>query len=648
MRFQKILQEYSRTLGPIAWNLLLMLALLTLCRALFIIEHYTFFPSHGVPLYRLFQGGLRFDLAAIIYLNLLYILLMLPPWPWRFRYGYLMASRILFITINSAAIAINLADTIYFPFTQRRSTLHFLSQFEGNDNLLSIIGIEFIHHWYLTLFWLGSIAALWFLYRNPRTSVATHGWRYSLSQILLLPIVLLLCVIGIRGGIAKRLRPLGLIDANRYGESAFERGAVLNTPFTVIRNIKETPMAVYSFFTESELEHIYSPVHRNANVSKDWSRKNVVCIIVESFTKENSAYLSSHLFPADYQGYTPFFDSLCQQGISWRYAFANGVISIDAMPSILAGMPRMGDHFTTTSTVMNTIDAFPALLRQMGYTTAFFHGASLGSMSFNSITKSCGLTHYYGREQYETTYPDRKDYDGVWGIYDDRFLDYTLQMIDTLQRPFVSVIFTLSTHHPWHLPAHYHDPLGPDETPHHRTIRYMDYALKEFFRKAQGMEWYKNTLFIITADHTSMPHTEPFFGQVGKFDIPILLYDPSNPQLQGLDTVTIAQQIDIGPTVLAYLGYSKPYISFGQDLLSIPPEKSFAINHFNGVYQLFHAGQLLLFSGESYEGLYDFTRDRNLTVNLLDSIPAPESEKLIKAFLQQYSTRVRDNRLSIR
>lgn len=603
--------------------------------------------SNETPLVNIFWRGLRFDLAALTYVNSLYILLTILPIPGRSTSGYQKTIQALFIVSNSIAVAANLADTVYFPFAQCRSTFALLSQFKGNDNIPIIVLTAMWQYWHITLIWIVSIAALWGLYRQPKPTQKINGWPQRVREWSIITVMLLCCTGCIRGGFHGH-RPLGIIDAQRFTLNAYEQAAILNTPFTLIRKAMEKALPHYTFFSPKEAEALYNPEHPNRDHIAAGEGKNVVCIIIEGFTKENSAYLSRHLLPGEYKGFTPFIDSLCREGLTWQNSFANGIISIDALPALMLGLPRIDEaHLANSSVMQKEIHGYPLLLQSMGYSTAFFHGATTGSMGFYSITPICGLTHYYGRNEYEAAYPERDDYDGTWGIYDDRFLDYTLHVIDTMQRPFHSVIFTLSSHHPWNLPKDYNDPLGPDVTPHQRAIRYVDYALEQFFKKAQGMEWFKNTLFIITADHSTMQHWKEFQNAIGCFDIPILLYDPSNPQLKGYDTTSIAQQIDIYPTVLSYLGYKKPFIAFGQDLLNSSPEKSFAFSYYNGCYQLLHQGKILLHNGEKSMGLYDFIHDRELTHNLLNTVECTKHEELMKAFLQQITSRVWDNRLVV-
>ncbi|KAA6304262.1 Lipoteichoic acid synthase 1, partial [termite gut metagenome] len=172
---------------------------------------------------------------------------------------------------------------------------------------------------------------------------------------------------------------------------------------------------------------------------------------------------------------------------------------------------------------------------------------------------------------------------------------YFAQTLSTFEQPFVSGIFTLSSHHPFLVPERYKGKFPEGKNPIHKCIGYTDYALMRFFETVSRESWFKNTLFVITADHTNQSALEEYRTGSGLFAVPILFYQPDSG-LKGLIDTSIAQQIDIMPTVLGYLGYDKPYVSFGCDLFNTPSEKTFAVNYLNGTYQYFKGNYLLQFN----------------------------------------------------
>ena len=152
---------------------------------------------------------------------------------------------------------------------------------------------------------------------------------------------------------------------------------------------------------------------------------------------------------------------------------------------------------------------------------------------------------------------------------------------------------------------------------------------------------------MITADHTNQTEHPEYMTESGTFAVPIIFYYPGGDLKGHIDA--IAQQIDIMPTVLNYLGYDQPYVSFGCDLLTTPPAQTYAVNYVNGVYQ-YHKGKYLLqFDGEKSIAFYDFVSDRLLEHNLLDSFPELQTsmEAELKAMIQQYMVRMNTDRLTV-
>ncbi|MEI7982744.1 MAG: sulfatase-like hydrolase/transferase, partial [Bacteroidota bacterium] len=248
---------------------------------------------------------------------------------------------------------------------------------------------------------------------------------------------------------------------------------------------------------------------------------------------------------------------------------------------------------------------------------------------------------YYGRSEYS----NEKDYDGKWGIRDEEFFQYTAKTINGFRQPFAAAFFSLSSHHPYHVPAKYVNIFRTGKLPIQQSVMYADYSLGEFFHAARHMPWYKNTLFVITADHTSEGYYPYYQSDVGQYAIPLLFYKPGS-DLQGKSPL-IAQQTDIMPTVLNYLGYEKNYLAFGTDLFD-STGIHFSIHYISGLYGLMMDGKYLEFDGSKATSLYDLKRDPLQQTNLT-GIMKGEREKLttfIKAFIQQYNNRVVENRLT--
>ena len=176
--------------------------------------------------------------------------------------------------------------------------------------------------------------------------------------------------------------------------------------------------------------------------------------------------------------YTPFLDSLYRQSATFLYAFANGKKSIDAMPSILASLPRVTTPFSTSKYADNKLSSIASLLSTKGYTGIFSHGAPTGSMGFKSMATLLGFKHYYGMDEYNND----EHYDGVWGIWDHHFMPYFADILTQTKPPFIASIFSVNSHHPFRLPKEMSDRYRDKGThKNNKVIQYTDESLKEFF-----------------------------------------------------------------------------------------------------------------------------------------------------------------------
>ncbi len=272
---------------------------------------------------------------------------------------------------------------------------------------------------------------------------------------------------------------------------------------------------------------------------------------------------------------------------------------------------------------------------------SFFHGARNGSMGFQAFANATGFEEYYGRENYNND----ADFDGRWAIWDEEFLQYYANMLASFPKPFASAIFTASSHHPFKVPMRYEGFFPQGTLPIHQCVGYTDNALRRFFNNVSKQDWFNSTLFVITADHTSLTAYPEEKTSLSVFEVPIILYHPGS-QLKGYSEL-VAQQMDIMPTVLNYLGYSNSYLAFGDDLLSESSKDNSAVNYYNGIYQYIEDDFLLQFNGSKSVALFNITTDKKLKNNILDKNieQGASMEKRLKAIIQQYMSRMKLNKL---
>ena len=339
-------------------------------------------------------------------------------------------------------------------------------------------------------------------------------------------------------------------------------------------------------------------------------------------------------------GYAPYIKRLQDKGLSFKYSFSNGRKSIDGMPSILSSIPMFIEPYFVTHYATNNVSSIAKELNKYGYRSAFFHGAPNGSMGFQAFAKTSGWKEYYGMDEYNND----KDFDGMWAIWDEPFMQFFANKLSEFKEPFVASIFTASSHHPFKIPNEYKDIYKEEEHPIHKCVRYTDNALKKFFDTVEKQEWSKNTLFVITADHTNASLHKEYLTDVGLYRIPIIFYKP-NEEIKG-DSNKIAQQIDIMPTILNYLNYPEEYLAFGKNLLEDNPNENWSINYNNGIYQFYEDDYIIQFDGEKPIALYNYKTDCLLKENLLGKVDMQDMMlNRCKAIIQDYILRMTNDNL---
>ena len=264
-------------------------------------------------------------------------------------------------------------------------------------------------------------------------------------------------------------------------------------------------------------------------------------------------------------------------------------------------------------------------------------------MGFDNFSRVAGYQNYFGRNEY---IGDITDYDGHWGIFDDRFLQFMIKKINTMKAPFATTVFSLSSHEPYTIPARLKNKFPKGTEPIHESIGYADYALQQFFAEAAKQNWYTNTVFVITADHTGPATGEFNMNRIGQLKIPIVIFDPQKNTAEVNHGVT--QQTDILPSILNYLQYSGKYAAIGQSVFTYNKDR-WNISYINGSWQLIQGKYLLQFNGSETTALYDIESDSLLKNNLISKLPEIKivREKLLKSILQQYRNGLLKNKITL-
>ena len=618
-------------------RVLMLFALYTFCRVLFYFFNFSYFSDLSfASVLKLFFFGLRFDAAAIVISNLLFIALHFYPFSHFYHKIYQGALRILFLFVNTIAVLLNLIDIAFVRFEGKRATSDAIRVMGFGDDFVNTVPRMIIDYWYLLALLIALVYLLNKLYSRIKITLTepASGFLFSSlsGEIVLASIAFGLTFIGFRGGI--QYRPINIMTASRYA-SGKETSLLLNTPFTIIKTLGKNTLEPIRYFSDEEANRI-SPVIHHPDSDKVFRPLNVVIIIVESLGKEYMGLLNNNV------GYTPFLDSLIGKSIVFPNAFANGKRSIEGIPCIIAGIPALMDEpYITSAYNGNKISSIANALKKKGYQNLFFHGGTNGTMGFDNFSRQAGYDSYFGRKEYNND----ADFDGNWGIFDEPFLQYAIQKLNETKQPFEATVFTLSSHHPYQVPEKYKDKFRKGTLPIHESIAYTDYSLMKFFETASKSAWYDSTLFVITGDHTAISETPFYQTRVGMYALPIIFFQPKDA-ISAIRYETTSQ-IDITPGVLDYLHYDEPFFSFGTSMFDSLNEHA-SVSYLNSTYQLISGGYALVMDTATVHSLYQFSTDSLLSHNLKDSMPELQATMVrkLKAMIQHYNTALMNNKMA--
>ena len=588
----------------------------------------------------LYFYGMRFDLPIVFGINLLNILFYCFPARIIYNKGLQGFVDIVYIVGNAVAILLNFLDIIGFHFFGKHLTVDFIKLLSQSDEVsFGMVRQVFFDYWYLLVIFILFVLVIGVVAQNTRLREPereeTRPWYRR--QVISLVVMGLLTAVACRGGI--QANPITMETAMRYADPQ-NAPILLNTPFCLLTT-HQTELKEWT----GEYQSDFSPIHKNLKANRfiesdtlnvDTIPSNVVIIIMKNVGQEMLGYYSTdRRYPL-----TPFLDSILAQSLTFN-GMSNSRRSLEVLPSILASIPAMMENdFVRSPYADNDFDAFCQHLQQRGYNTIFMHGGKNGVQGFDEFSRRAGFSKYFGRIEYG----DDSDFDGQWGIYDGPFLQYAVQALSRIHGPFATAIYTLSSRYPFKVPK---DFVLPEEsyfwTGFEKTVYYVDHSMRDFFEAASQTEWFDNTLFVITADYSNSEHFQPEYSNVwGMYSIPIAFYYPR--KIKPMRCEEIAQQIDLGPSILSALEVNDTLLAFGRNLFDTLSEPAFA-SYYNLTYQYCDGTYLVQSDGENPFGIFKPINDSLLNDNLIDRLQCPDVFDKLYRFLQEYNNRMISNDL---
>lgn len=432
-----------------------------------------------------------------------------------------------------------------------------------------------------------------------------------------------LCTLAIRGTLAHR--PINPSTVAWCGDS------MVNTlPLNSLYNVA---YAIYSMKNERSAEDVYGgmptelmqeivrqcagipagttqlPTLHQQTAQKTPSRPlNLVLIVQESLGAQYVGALGG-------AGLTPEFDKLSEQGWHFRQAYATGTRSVRGLEAISAGFPpTLADAVLRLPGSQSQFFTLAQLLKQFNYRSRFIYGGEAHFDNMKSFFLGNGFDELHDLPSFENP-----AFVGTWGASDEDMFNKLHQLLEQDQQKnqtSLTLAFSVSNHSPWEYPAGRITVEGDPATVQN-TVRYADWAIGDFFRKAQQSDYWENTVFLIVADHDSRVGGASLVP-VRHFHIPALILGGS---VEARQDERIISQIDLPPTLLSLLGINSEHPMIGKDLCletSTEPNYGRAMMQYNENYGYLKGDQLVVLAPHHEPEQYQYRAPESYTRVPLD------------------------------
>jgi phosphoglycerol transferase MdoB-like AlkP superfamily enzyme len=417
-----------------------------------------------------------------------------------------------------------------------------------------------------------TIWAVWSM--SQKLGRASQVWT-ARQRLLAGPLILIILILGARSSFDHRPANMSTV--------AFCGDALVNT--LSVSSSYSLAYAIYGLRDETDLAHGYGKMdndevirrvrkgmglpdssftnpnlptlHRQVPMYKRERPLNLVIILEESLGFEYVQSLGG--LPL-----TPELEGLSQKGLWFSRLYATGTRSIRGVEAVVTGFPPTpARSVLKLNLAQHGFFSLASLLKREGYATQFIYG---GDSQFDNMKGFC-LGNGFDRMIDEKDF-DKHVFHGIWGVSDEDVFDRTHQeLLAHGDKPFFTMVFTVSNHPPFEFPDGRIDLHGKPKNRLSNAVRYADYSLGKFIDQARKAPYWDRTVFLVVADHVDGTTTRDKISLVKRFHIPALII--------GADVKPgcydkVASQIDLPPTLLSIMGIESSHPMLGHDLLQMP------------------------------------------------------------------------------
>lgn len=395
---------------------------------------------------------------------------------------------------------------------------------------------------------------------------------------------------------------LGLVMKNKQAD--FSNNLVMNEvgkngTFSFVTAFKSNELDYETFYPKLPEKEAYSIVKKkllqeNQNYTStkydDISRitkggqeqkPNIILIAIESFSAD---FLSTF---GNKDHLTPNYEKLANESIFFTNLYATGTRTVRGMEALTLSVPPTPGNSIVRRPNNQNLFSVSTIVKSKKYQPYFIYGGDgyfdnmntfFGGQGFDIVDRNRGNPLSDEIKTQRFAIPDNEvKFENAWGICDEDLYKQSIKYADIsskANKPFFQFVMTTSNHKPYTFPAGKIDLLQGDRN---AAVKYTDYALGTFIADAKTKPWFKNTVFVIVADHCASSAGK-WEINIDRHHIPAIIYN-LNQQPQKIDRLT--SQIDVMPTLFGYLGWNYNTSLYGKDInqMKIGDERAFIGNY---------------------------------------------------------------------
>ncbi|WP_163408438.1 LTA synthase family protein [Flavobacterium ajazii] len=519
----------------------------------------------------IFPIGLRMDLILLCYLSFLPALLItfLPNKWLKFTNSFLVIYSFLFLFL---ILFVELASPDFVKQYDTRPNKIFLDYLIYPKEVVGMLLKGYLTSIIITFLILGVV--IYFAFKKGKQFFHTTSTEYKF-KLMVFPLVAFLLFFGARSSLTSK-RPINASNAvfstdqltnclglNSFYTVAFAAYSIKNEGNTkmygkmeeaeAIARVKKYMIAGPSDFTDAEIPflHVQQP---DSVLKKPY---NLVIFLQESLGAEYVGILGG-------KPLTPEFDKLSKEGLLFTNLYCTGTRSVRGIEAVVAGfLPSPSESVVKLGNSQQGFFTLADALKHKGYDTSFIYGGMANFDNMASFFNGNGFTDIVDQTDFESD-GNKYVFKGTWGYSDEDLVTKANNYFKSKgDKPFFSLMFSTSNHEPFEYPAGRIKPYDKKPATVNNAMKYADFSIGKFFEMAKKEAYFKNTIFIVIADHNTRTYGKNLVP-INKFHIPALIMGPGVPK--GVSYSKLASQIDIPPTLLSYLGLSFETPMVGRNL----------------------------------------------------------------------------------